>query len=165
LRRLQLALTASAAATDSGGGSYFYRYSLGDRRREIGLGSRDKVSLADACKAAKAWAVLRDEGHDPIETRRRERADNLAKSRAQQPITSHGESRNSRGIRHVLLHRIRNVRSSSDGRKSAGKTEKSRSSRRAVKGEPRRRGSHIAYDRSSLQISKKQIALRRGSTP
>jgi hypothetical protein len=32
-------------------------------------------------------AVLRDEGHDPIETRRRERADNLAKSRAQQPIT------------------------------------------------------------------------------
>jgi hypothetical protein len=84
---LQLALTASAPATDSGGGSYFYRYRLGDRRREIGLGSRDKVSLADACKVAKAWAVLRDEGHDPIETRRRERADNLAKSRAQQPIT------------------------------------------------------------------------------
>ena len=64
-----------------------YRYRLGDRRREIGLGSRDKVSLADACKVAKAWAVLRDEGHDPIETRRRERADNVAKSRAQQPIT------------------------------------------------------------------------------
>ena len=84
---LQLALTASAAATDSGGGSYFYRYRLGDRRREIGLGSRDKVSLADACKVAKAWAVLRDEGHDPVETRRRERADNLAKSCAQQPIT------------------------------------------------------------------------------
>jgi integrase len=60
---------------------------LGDRRREIGLGGRDKVSLADTCKAAKAWAVLRDEGHDPIETRCRERADNLAKSRAQQPIT------------------------------------------------------------------------------
>jgi hypothetical protein len=72
---------------ETGAGSYFYRYRLGDRRREIGLGSRDKVSLADACKAAKAWAVLRDEGHDPIETRRRERADNLAKSRAQQPIT------------------------------------------------------------------------------
>ena len=72
---------------EAGTGSYFYRYRLGDRRREIGLGSRDKVSLADACKAAKAWAVLRDEGHDPIETRRRERADNLAKSRAQQPIT------------------------------------------------------------------------------
>jgi len=72
---------------ETGAGSYFYRYRLGDRRREIGLGSRDKVSLADACKAAKAWAVLRDEGHDPIETRRRERADNLAKSRAQRPIT------------------------------------------------------------------------------
>jgi Arm DNA-binding domain len=72
---------------ETGNGSYFYRYRLGDRRREIGLGSRDKVSLADACKAAKACAVLRDEGHDPIETRRRERADNLAKSRAQQPIT------------------------------------------------------------------------------
>jgi integrase len=72
---------------ETGAGSYFYRYRLGDRRREIGLGSREKVSLADACKAAKAWAVLRDEGHDPIETRRRERADNLAKSRAQQPIT------------------------------------------------------------------------------
>ena len=52
---------------ETGAGSYFYRYRLGDRRREIGLGSRDKVSLADACKAAKAWAVLRDEGHDPIE--------------------------------------------------------------------------------------------------
>ena len=72
---------------ETGHGSYFYRYRLGDRRREIGLGSRDKVSLADACKAARAWAVLRDEGHDPIETRRSERADNLAKSRAQQPIT------------------------------------------------------------------------------
>ena len=72
---------------ETGAGSYFYRYRLGDRRREIGLGGRDKVGLADACKAAKAWAVLRDEGHDPIETRRRERADNLAKSRAQQPIT------------------------------------------------------------------------------
>jgi Arm DNA-binding domain len=72
---------------ETGAGSFFHRYRLGDRQREIGLGSRDKVSLADACKAAKAWAVLRDEGHDPIETRRRERADNLAKSRAQQPIT------------------------------------------------------------------------------
>jgi integrase len=72
---------------ETGAGSYFYRYRLGNRRREIGLGSRDKVSLANACKAAKGWAVLRDEGHDPIETRRRERADNLAKSRAQQPIT------------------------------------------------------------------------------
>jgi Arm DNA-binding domain len=28
---------------ETGTGSYFYRYRLGDRRREIGLGSRDKV--------------------------------------------------------------------------------------------------------------------------
>ena len=47
---------------ETGAGSYFYRYRLGDRRREIGLGSRDKVSLADACRAAKAWAVLRADG-------------------------------------------------------------------------------------------------------
>ena len=72
--------------------SYFYRYRLGDRRREIGLGGRDKVSLADACKAAKAFAVLRDDGHDPIETRRRERADNLAKSGAQQPFKQMAET-------------------------------------------------------------------------
>ena len=73
---------------ETGAGSYFYRYRLGDRRREIGLGSRDKVSLADACKTAKAWAVLRrTKATTLIETRRRERVDNLAKSRAQQPIT------------------------------------------------------------------------------
>jgi hypothetical protein len=73
---------------ETGAGSYFYRYRLGDRRREIGLGSRDKVSLADACKAAKAWAVLRDEGHDPIETRRRERADRSPKTSPKPTIST-----------------------------------------------------------------------------
>ncbi len=66
--------------------SWFWRYRLGGKRREIGLGSRDAVSLADARKRVTALAALRDKGVDPIVERRRERAENLAKSRAAQPI-------------------------------------------------------------------------------
>jgi hypothetical protein len=71
---------------ESGSGSYFWRFRLGDKRREIGLGSRERVTLAEAREAVKDQDALRRKGVDPIEQRRRERAANGAKSRAEQPI-------------------------------------------------------------------------------
>ena len=71
---------------ESGSGSYFWRFRLGDKRREIGLGSRERVTLAEAREAVKDQDALRRKGVDPIEQRRRERAANVAKSRAEQPI-------------------------------------------------------------------------------
>lgn len=68
---------------ENGAGSYFYRYRLGGKRREMGLGSLDDVKLADARRQANELAVQRASGRDPIETRRRERADNLAQARAE----------------------------------------------------------------------------------
>jgi hypothetical protein len=49
----------------------------------MGLGSLDNVKLADARRQANELAVQRASGRDPIETRRRERADNLAQARAE----------------------------------------------------------------------------------
>jgi len=62
--------------------SWFYRYRLGDKRREMGLGARAIVSLAEARDAAKEAAGLVRKGLDPIDERRRERAENIAKSHA-----------------------------------------------------------------------------------
>jgi integrase len=60
---------------------------LGDKRREMGLGSRAKIKLSEARDAARALAVKQKEGIDPVEQRRRERAENLARSRATPPPT------------------------------------------------------------------------------
>ena len=44
---------------DSGKGSWFWRYRFAGRRREIGLGSRDRVTLVEARDAAKDQDALR----------------------------------------------------------------------------------------------------------
>jgi hypothetical protein len=67
--------------------SWFWRYRLGTKRREMGLGSLADVSIAQARKKVLALTAQRNEGHDPIEARRRERADNLAKSRKKAGVT------------------------------------------------------------------------------
>jgi integrase len=72
---------------ETGAGSYFWRFRLGDKRREMGLGSRAKIKLSEARDAARALAVKQKEGIDPLEQRRRERAENLARSRATPPPT------------------------------------------------------------------------------
>jgi integrase len=65
--------------------SWIYRFQLGGKQREMGLGPIGKVSLADARKAATAAAALRDKGIDPIDARRAERAANLEANRADLP--------------------------------------------------------------------------------
>ncbi|MDJ0823723.1 MAG: Arm DNA-binding domain-containing protein [Paracoccaceae bacterium] len=52
-----------------GGGQWFLRFTIYDRRREIGLGSTEDVSLKEAREgSSKLRAVLRD-GNDPIKER------------------------------------------------------------------------------------------------
>jgi integrase len=68
-------------------GSWVYRYRLGGKRREMGLGSLADMSLADARRRVAKLATLRDDGHDPIEARRQERDANLARARQKAPVT------------------------------------------------------------------------------
>jgi integrase len=53
--------------------SWLFRYAVGSRTREMGLGSLATVSLAEARDAALASRKLRLAGHDPIEVRNAER--------------------------------------------------------------------------------------------
>ena len=71
---------------ETGKGSWFFRFRLGDRRRELGLGSRAEITLAEAREAAAKHKAACKRGEDPIEERRRERAANLARSRAAKPV-------------------------------------------------------------------------------
>jgi len=52
-----------------GGGSWVYRYSHSNKRREMGLGSYPQLSLSDARKARDKWAAVLSQGLDPIEER------------------------------------------------------------------------------------------------
>jgi hypothetical protein len=72
---------------EPGSGSWVYRFRLGGKRREMGLGPLARLSLADARKKARTLASQRDDGRDPIGARRKEKADNLAASRAASPTT------------------------------------------------------------------------------
>jgi hypothetical protein len=64
----------------NGAGSWLYRYSFGGKRREMGLGPLASTPLLEAREKARACAVQRDNGHDPIEMRRREKPGNVAKA-------------------------------------------------------------------------------------
>jgi integrase len=58
----------------SGGKSFCYRYRAATGKRRLkGLGSVDRITLADARKAATAAAALRNTGVDPIDAARAER--------------------------------------------------------------------------------------------
>lgn len=72
---------------DNGQGSYVWRYRFAGRRREIGLGSRKDVKLADALKRVVEQRVIRDRGIDPINERRRVREQLAAEARAAKPVT------------------------------------------------------------------------------
>lgn len=80
------AVGLSLKVGETGKGSYFYRFRLGDRRREMGLGARHEITLAEAREAAAKHKAACKRGEDPIEERLRERAANLAKSRAAKPV-------------------------------------------------------------------------------
>ena len=53
------------------GGKWLWRYSIGKRRREMGLGSLEDVSLAAARRARDEWAGVLAQGLDPIRERQR----------------------------------------------------------------------------------------------
>lgn len=59
-------------------GKWIWRYSLAGRRREMGLGSIDDVSLAEARKARDKWAAVLAEGRDPISVRQEEVSSQVA---------------------------------------------------------------------------------------
>ena len=61
------------AAQAGGSGQWVLRVTVNGRRREMGLGSLDVVSLREARKAAEKWRAVVASGHDPIKVRDAER--------------------------------------------------------------------------------------------
>lgn len=58
---------------DAGGsGRWVYRFRLHGRQREMGLGARDAVSLANARVERDRWRAVVAQGHDPIREREKE---------------------------------------------------------------------------------------------
>ena len=53
------------------GRSWVYRYKLGERRRDMGLGPHDRLSLAEARQKARAARHGGRAGKDPIDARGR----------------------------------------------------------------------------------------------
>jgi integrase len=67
---------------ERGAGPWIYRYRLGGKRREMGLGPLATLSLAEARDRAGELARQRNKGADPIEARRKEKADAAAQAQA-----------------------------------------------------------------------------------
>ena len=57
-----------------GSKSWCFRFTFGDRRRVMGLGGIDKVNLRQARERARQCRELVEQGIDPIDHRRSERA-------------------------------------------------------------------------------------------
>jgi integrase len=64
--------------TPTGSRSWVLRFRIGDKRKDMGLGSPPRVPLADARKKAQDALRQRDDGHDPIIKRQERVAANLA---------------------------------------------------------------------------------------
>jgi integrase len=71
---------------DGGAASYFLRYRLGDKRREMGIGSRGAISLAKARNEVLDAHGLIRKGVDPISERKRERVENIARTQTKPPV-------------------------------------------------------------------------------
>jgi hypothetical protein len=67
----------------SNSGAWVFRYRLGGARHQMGLGSIGVLSLAQARKRVVELGGQRNAGSDPIGARKRERADILARDRAE----------------------------------------------------------------------------------
>lgn len=72
--------------------SWVFRFTLGGRSREMGLGSLHTVSLADARKAAEQCRKLRLDGIDPIEHRRAKRAAERLEAASAMPFDACAEA-------------------------------------------------------------------------
>jgi integrase len=103
---------------ENGTGSWFYRYRHGkdaggrNVRREMGLGSIGEVTLADARKKAKELAVQRANGCDPIEARRKERADKLTQARIEAKKVTFAQAARSHLEAHAPSWKHRHARAS-----------------------------------------------------
>src|SRR5215213_2592324 len=71
--------------TEGTGRSWVYRYKLGARRRDMGLGPADVIGLADARRRANEARRMVLDGIDPVETRKAKR--NAAKITAAKAMT------------------------------------------------------------------------------
>jgi hypothetical protein len=60
---------------DRYGRRWVWRYRRGPKRREMGLGPADQVTLAEARAERDRWRKVLRSGHDPIDARRRLNAD------------------------------------------------------------------------------------------
>lgn len=60
---------------DDGGAQWVLRYTIHGRRREMGLGAADQVSLKEARTNADRWRSVVRAGKDPIKEREREKRD------------------------------------------------------------------------------------------
>ncbi|KIC18505.1 tyrosine-type recombinase/integrase [Leisingera sp. ANG-DT] len=58
---------------DDGGAQWVYRYSIYQRRKEMGLGSWQDISLKQAREAAQKWRAVKADSKDPIKEREREK--------------------------------------------------------------------------------------------
>lgn len=58
---------------EDGGGQWVLRYTIHGRRREMGLGATNVVSLREAREAADRWRGVVRAGHDPIKERERQK--------------------------------------------------------------------------------------------
>lgn len=58
-----------------GGGQWFLRVTVHGRRREMGLGSLQEVSLKEARQSAEQWRAVARQGIDPIKEREKEKRD------------------------------------------------------------------------------------------
>src|SRR4051794_27662007 len=71
--------------TEGSGRSWVYRYKLGARRRDMGLGPADAIGLANARRRANEARRMVLDGIDPVEMRRAKR--DAAKIRAAKAMT------------------------------------------------------------------------------
>jgi integrase len=77
---------------ENGSGSWVYRYSLGGKRREMGLGTIADVSLDAARAQAAKRALERNDDRDPIDLREQRRAETAAKARIEAKKTSFAQA-------------------------------------------------------------------------
>lgn len=56
---------------EDGGAQWFLRVTVHGKRREMGLGSLQSISLKEAREAAEKWRAVVREGKDPIKERER----------------------------------------------------------------------------------------------
>ncbi len=61
-----------------GGAQWIYRYTIHGRRREMGLGALQNVSLKKARELANQWRSVLHEGRDPIKERDKQKREAIS---------------------------------------------------------------------------------------